>query len=194
MVNPAYQALLRAVLVAPDDDLPRLILADWLEEHDGAAAARVIRRQIDDGSTATQQIPNIQLATVTWRRGLVEAITLPSGVFADRHAEIFAKHPITRVTFPDLVPNNGSYGYSWAWMRFDDGIAESMGLTRRGFREMVPEPLWSLLERDFSQVQPDWTMVKLYRDREDALLALSRAAITVGRKAAGLPPYVWPPN
>jgi uncharacterized protein (TIGR02996 family) len=34
--DPTFAALLRAVLEAPDDDAPRLILADW---HDERAAA-----------------------------------------------------------------------------------------------------------------------------------------------------------
>lgn len=36
IVDPEYRALLRAVLESPHDDLPRLVLADWLDEHDGA--------------------------------------------------------------------------------------------------------------------------------------------------------------
>jgi uncharacterized protein (TIGR02996 family) len=31
--HPQYRALLASVLAAPDDDLPRLVLADWLEEN-----------------------------------------------------------------------------------------------------------------------------------------------------------------
>jgi uncharacterized protein (TIGR02996 family) len=32
--SPDYSALLRSVLESPDDDLPRLVLADWLEAND----------------------------------------------------------------------------------------------------------------------------------------------------------------
>jgi len=38
-------ALLQAIRVAPDDDLPRLVYADWLEEHDQAQYAEFIRAQ-----------------------------------------------------------------------------------------------------------------------------------------------------
>jgi uncharacterized protein (TIGR02996 family) len=41
------QALLRGVLDHPDDDAPRLVFADWLEEHGDAARAEFIRVQID---------------------------------------------------------------------------------------------------------------------------------------------------
>jgi uncharacterized protein (TIGR02996 family) len=40
--------LLAAILAAPNDDLPRLIYADWLDEHGESKRAEFIRRQIDD--------------------------------------------------------------------------------------------------------------------------------------------------
>jgi len=39
------QALLLAIRAAPEDDLPRLAYADWLEEHGDAARAQFIRLQ-----------------------------------------------------------------------------------------------------------------------------------------------------
>jgi uncharacterized protein (TIGR02996 family) len=39
------QGLLRAILENPDDDLPRLVLADWLEENGDEVRARFIRLQ-----------------------------------------------------------------------------------------------------------------------------------------------------
>jgi uncharacterized protein (TIGR02996 family) len=40
-------ALLRAVLAAPDDDAPRLVYADWCEEHGDADRAAFIRAQVE---------------------------------------------------------------------------------------------------------------------------------------------------
>jgi uncharacterized protein (TIGR02996 family) len=40
--------LLRGITAAPDDDLPRLVYADWLEEHGRAPRATFIRMQIED--------------------------------------------------------------------------------------------------------------------------------------------------
>jgi uncharacterized protein (TIGR02996 family) len=40
-------ALLQAVLAAPEDDTPRLVYADWLEEHGDDARAEFIRVQIE---------------------------------------------------------------------------------------------------------------------------------------------------
>jgi len=43
-------ALLKAVCRAPADDLPRLVYADWLEEHDRAERAEFIRLQVEETS------------------------------------------------------------------------------------------------------------------------------------------------
>src|SRR5262245_41658733 len=40
-------ALLAAIRAAPDDDAPRLIFADWLEEHGDADRAEFIRVQVE---------------------------------------------------------------------------------------------------------------------------------------------------
>jgi uncharacterized protein (TIGR02996 family) len=41
------EALLRAVLATPDDDAPRLVYADWLDEHGDPARAAFIRTQVE---------------------------------------------------------------------------------------------------------------------------------------------------
>src|SRR3954466_3476753 len=42
---PDDDAFLRAILDHPDDDLPRLVYADWLDEHGDPGRAEVIRVQ-----------------------------------------------------------------------------------------------------------------------------------------------------
>jgi uncharacterized protein (TIGR02996 family) len=44
-MSPEQQALYAAVVASPDDDLPRLVYADWLEEHGDADWADLIRVQ-----------------------------------------------------------------------------------------------------------------------------------------------------
>ena len=46
LTHPEYLALLETVRTFPDDDAPRLILSDWLEEHDEGERAEFIRVQI----------------------------------------------------------------------------------------------------------------------------------------------------
>lgn len=45
-MHPTERALLDAVLAAPDDDLPRLVLADWYEENGQPERANLIRAHI----------------------------------------------------------------------------------------------------------------------------------------------------
>ena len=47
MDHPEYSALLRAICADPDDDTPRLVVADWLEEHGDADRAAFIRIQVE---------------------------------------------------------------------------------------------------------------------------------------------------
>lgn len=42
-----YDQLLQSVLEAPEDDMPRLVMADWLEEHDQPEQAEFIRCQVE---------------------------------------------------------------------------------------------------------------------------------------------------
>jgi uncharacterized protein (TIGR02996 family) len=44
-MSPEQKALYAAVVASPDDDLPRLVYADWLEEHGDADRAEFIRVQ-----------------------------------------------------------------------------------------------------------------------------------------------------
>lgn len=48
--HPDYQHLLAAVRAAPDDDLPRLVLADWLEERIEGERAVLIRKMCEKHS------------------------------------------------------------------------------------------------------------------------------------------------
>jgi uncharacterized protein (TIGR02996 family) len=46
-MHPDEAALLKAVCASPADDLPRLVYADWLDEHDRGIRAEFIRGQIE---------------------------------------------------------------------------------------------------------------------------------------------------
>src|SRR5437660_4410728 len=57
-----HEGLLQAVLEAPDDDAPRLIYADWLEEHGDADRAEFIRVQIERASLPHWEARHLRLA------------------------------------------------------------------------------------------------------------------------------------
>jgi uncharacterized protein (TIGR02996 family) len=44
--DPEYDALYAAVCAAPDEDTPRLVLADWLDEHDDPHRAAYMRAEV----------------------------------------------------------------------------------------------------------------------------------------------------
>jgi uncharacterized protein (TIGR02996 family) len=46
-LHPEERAFLDAIIAAPDDDLPRLVFADWLQEHDQPERAEFIRVQCE---------------------------------------------------------------------------------------------------------------------------------------------------
>lgn len=56
------QALLAAVREQPDDDLPRLAYADWLEEHGQADRAEFIRAQVELGVSIAEGQPHAHSA------------------------------------------------------------------------------------------------------------------------------------
>jgi uncharacterized protein (TIGR02996 family) len=68
-----HDALLRAVLESPADDAPRLVLADWLDEHGESERAEFIRLQV-----AGARDPNV-IPGLRWR------------VPAAREAELFRR-------------------------------------------------------------------------------------------------------
>ncbi len=46
-IPPEQEGLMRAIVAAPEDDAPRLIYADWLEEHGDAEQADFIRASLE---------------------------------------------------------------------------------------------------------------------------------------------------
>src|SRR4051794_41783914 len=101
------QVLLSTIIADPDDDRPRLVYADWLQEHGQLDRARLIRVQIelahlpdnDDEPTALQveeeqleatcekTLP--QLEGITWGsfdRGLVRSVYPDTPAAFRRHA------------------------------------------------------------------------------------------------------------
>jgi uncharacterized protein (TIGR02996 family) len=118
-MSPDEEALLRAICVHPDDDAPRLVYADWLEERGEPAAgarAEFIRLQVrlhsltaDDRVARTFEQRAWQLLhdyNPTWlapmgmnlwgvryRRGFIEEARTRSNILL-AHAPWFALYPI----------------------------------------------------------------------------------------------------
>ncbi|MCI0463541.1 MAG: TIGR02996 domain-containing protein [Gemmataceae bacterium] len=123
------QALLRAVCDEPEDDSPRLVYADWLEEHDQPERAEFIRVQLELANLpaghrrrkleARQQglleehrdewVKPLEPVALTdyaddpyeFRRGFVEGMDLDGEEFVEQAAEVFRLTPLRVGRFPD---------------------------------------------------------------------------------------------
>jgi uncharacterized protein (TIGR02996 family) len=109
-------ALLAAILASPDDDLPRLVYADWLDEHGDPARAEFIRTQIElaklpDHDPRFRALEDREhellcehevgwigngadgLSEWEWRRGFVDEITAQGSVVEAVNFDAF-RHPL----------------------------------------------------------------------------------------------------
>jgi uncharacterized protein (TIGR02996 family) len=123
---PTDDALLRAVLADPDDDAPRLIYADWLDEHGDCDRAEFIRVQCalargprdDPRNPQLRQRERELLVTNrarwgapldgvalswTFRRGFVEEVEVAAMVFLRRGERLFDVAPVRTVKLERVV-------------------------------------------------------------------------------------------
>lgn len=116
------QAFLADIQEHPDDDAPRLVYADWLEEHGQPERAELIRVQIaladppDDlaayralrvregalldehGKEWFEPLKKVGVRAWVLRRGLVEHLAMPASKFLAHGEELFALAPIQAVS------------------------------------------------------------------------------------------------
>ena len=108
------------------DDLPRLIYADWLDERGDQPRADFIRVQcalakLPRDDPAAEQLRVVETALTdahaaawgrdidplvegfSFRRGLIEAVTVTPGQFAKLNDGVFARYPIRRLRFVRLT-------------------------------------------------------------------------------------------
>ncbi len=116
---PENDALLKAVIASPDDDLPRLVYADWQEENGDAERAEFIRTQIElaksptDPRAADWQVRKRELLdTHGWRwaeplgrqvsewqfrRGFIEAVEISLEQPAAEFLPVFDLAPVRHI-------------------------------------------------------------------------------------------------
>jgi uncharacterized protein (TIGR02996 family) len=117
---------LRAVCESPDDDLPRLVYADWLDEHEQPDRAAFIRlqcematltedsprrrevaflaRQLEDQHAAEWAPPEGQVLEYRFARGFVEMVGLAAeNLEDDETADLLKTAPLRRLWVTGLV-------------------------------------------------------------------------------------------
>ncbi|MFO0847425.1 MAG: TIGR02996 domain-containing protein [Gemmataceae bacterium] len=131
----SHDAFLRAVIADPDDDTPRLVYADWLDEHGDPARAEFIRVQIDlarmdDDDPRRSALEDREhdllvtnesgwlsdavdgLQEWDWVRGFVEQIT--SGLYGTRlFGDFIDRHPVSRWRVPYDFRDDASHPGMW---------------------------------------------------------------------------------
>jgi uncharacterized protein (TIGR02996 family) len=113
---------LEAVRAAPDDDGPRLVYADWLDERGDHDRAEFIRVQCElarldpaDAGVPDLHVRQLEMLAeheqewlgdwserlIRWefRRGFLHAVRITPGPFLDHGEELFRRHPVEEVTF-----------------------------------------------------------------------------------------------
>ena len=108
-------AFVAAIVAAPDDDLPRLVFADWLDEHGEPERAEFIRLQCDAARgdpTASSRAADLEARhQVDWlgpigrlafraefRRGCVEHAVLSAATFLTHGAALRRAVPLRGIT------------------------------------------------------------------------------------------------
>jgi uncharacterized protein (TIGR02996 family) len=170
---------MRAVLESPQDDLPRLVICDWLEENGQVDLATEIRESINSWNQTPGELPGYDFAT--YRRGFIESVTIRIDDFMERAKELFSAHPVTAVLFSDLHPFEYPGHRYWGWWTSQSQIPDD---DERSWRP-VPEKLVPFLEYGYLPLLPNGAF--WYSSREGALKAMSDSAVLYGRKVAGLP-------
>jgi uncharacterized protein (TIGR02996 family) len=124
-----HESFLQSIIEAPDDDGPRLIYADWLDEHGEADRAEFIRlqcavAQLPAGDRRLSKLRSreraLRKAHPEWldlqlpksgaagetSRGFVEHISLLPELFLKHASSLFARFPIRSIAF--LMPGEAN--------------------------------------------------------------------------------------
>jgi uncharacterized protein (TIGR02996 family) len=184
----------RAILDDPDDDAPRLALADWYERNGKRTRGELLRDAVVYSEVMRGPLPGPFDGRAIFRRGFVEAAVLNVETFLEHGAEIFADHPITHVEFVDLdpVPNwfgLGTFGvatFGWITGKVSaNDLLDHCLILDIHERAMLPDLLADAVE---GKDATGFVFTgKVYATKDGAIEELSRAAVRVGREAAGLP-------
>ena len=187
--------LLRAILIDPHNDTPRLIYADWLEENGNEERAWWIRKSIEQPDSAIKVDFSRKFkshVSATMRRGFYESIHCYTDSLFDVLDEFFTTDPITSVTVADKHPRNWivrdppnppiNCSRWWAGLETSPDILD-LSLAS----DALPVKIFSELKNQLGHLSYP-TDAMLYRTEADAMEALSQACVAYGRKLAGLPP------
>jgi uncharacterized protein (TIGR02996 family) len=199
-------AFLRVIRADPTTDGPRLVYADWLDEHGEPARAELIRVQCalaavsrghatyaallhrESELLATPGVADLlpaEAGVVAWRRGLVDCVRCTCRSWLEYGPAIVRAYPVTDVLLTDKRPQRREGGVL-AW------LDEDLSPTTRYAPNALPAALFDALP---PTVPNPWEHV--YTSGSDAVAALSAACLAWAERApvTGLRPRPRPsPN
>ncbi|VTS00426.1 Repeat-companion domain TIGR02996 OS=Singulisphaera acidiphila (strain ATCC BAA-1392 / DSM 18658 / VKM B-2454 / MOB10) GN=Sinac_4455 PE=4 SV=1 [Gemmata massiliana] len=119
-LDPEEAALIRAIVADPDDDTPRLVYADWLDEHARPDRARLIRVQCALESLKTEERTLLEKFGAQWikeaygrcgedhrfHRGFPEEVTMRFSTFLDHHATLNDYTPLRYLRLQGRLTDN----------------------------------------------------------------------------------------
>jgi uncharacterized protein (TIGR02996 family) len=195
------EGLLRAILEDPDDDLPRLLLADWLEEHQdirGRRRTRLIRAQLLRGGELAvvglgrgwaaevlaslglrpelERLALMGVERVVYRRGFVDEVEMACGDLLKNALALFSGWPLLDVFLTDRLPHVCPRTGTATW--FDEGSGASQ-------EESLPPKVFSLVPATLC-IGKAFRGCTLHGSKGAALVAASVACVRLGRWVAGL--------
>lgn len=186
-------ALFQAILAAPDDDAPRLVYADWLDEAGDPDRAEFVRVQCRlarlpfyepdhpglRDRAAELYVRHMAEWQFDWlpprqvfRRGFVEEVTLRADLFARHARALFEQTPLGAVHFTD-----GPRYPSWRW----DPVAALQGV---GFAGEPWGPAEDALGRGLEWPRLKWFRAANAPASAQFLRALGRPALEALELAA----------
>lgn len=142
--SPEWAALLAGIRADPDADLPRLVAADWLDDHGKPLRAEIIRLSVAAAAGDTRPAVGDRLGRIVnlcrphslglmcaydrrpghgWRRvrGFFEEVTCAAGGWVQYAAGLLAREPVRRVRFTQgswHTPRIGHIRRDWPDIEF----------------------------------------------------------------------------
>jgi uncharacterized protein (TIGR02996 family) len=171
-MHPEADAFLDAIFDAPDDDTPRLVFADWLEEHDQENYARFIRLQCaaarerfwsDEANRLWEEIGRVwnrmdedwfpatrdSWLTGHWASDVLDAIHFYRGFPPPNFAvadEQFLRFAQGEVWLPWILPPHCALlltpGGNWKWLASHSALRRVAGLSLSNYGESWDDPDW----------------------------------------------------
>jgi uncharacterized protein (TIGR02996 family) len=182
-------ALLRAILEDPADDAPRLVFADWLDEQGRPKIAARIRHGLGIPTEVAYPFSKgVALANHApgrippWARffggsafvsrGFVSSVQVDSVRRDPMLAYLFATQPVTEVRLTDKRPRWSFWTWTYSWDR------QSTAGPGKDPASILPDDWYLKLARSTDRCWPT---------EGQAVAALSKAIVTIGRRLVGLP-------